>query len=522
MIFLRAFFAGAALLPLSAALHAQTLAALTARPDSEEAPPARLAADRPAAIELNWTPLRLPTGDRIALAGASYMMAINDEWGFGPAVYGAAKGNYGGIFTVGLNVQRRWRLGSSTHLAAGLYAGAGGGLSSNELRFGGGLMLRPELSVRTEMGAWYAGVGLAHVRFPSGNVRGSSVGFVLGRSASFSSFLPADSGRPAQTSRRTGLGFDEITVQAGFYKPGKNTRNRSGQSSTARMGKAGADLRHYIADGSWWGVEASGAAQGGADGYMEILANAGQDWALGHPSLRLGGQLALGLGGGGNVDTGSGWLFRAGPSLRWITPWGPSLRLDAGQAWARGQFSARFLRLGLSMPLDRVPAMLSAGGADEARGTVRTQQVYTSVQHLPRVRFKDGRREAVTHLGLMLSRELSRHVYGAAQAGSAAFGSAGAYSYGLVGLGLQSGNFAALPRSRVGVELLAGAAGGGGVAVRSGAVMQAEAWAQTQFGSEDRLRLRVGLGQWRTLRGEQQSSPVFNVSLGYAYGSLAR
>ncbi|WP_428504619.1 hypothetical protein [Roseateles sp.] len=486
------------------------------------APMARIAESRPAALESNWTPLRLPTGERIALLGGSYLMAIDEEWGFGPSVYGAAKGNYGGVFTVGLTAQRRWRLGQSTHLAAGLYAGAGGGLSSSQVRFGGGLMLRPELSIRTEMGSWYAGVSLNHVRFPSGNVRGSSVGFVLGRAGSFAGFSPLDAGRQGRASQRTGLGFDEIAVQAGFYKPRQSTRNRSGDVSNARMGKAGADLRHYIAEGSWWGVEASGAAQGGADGYMEVLANAGQDWALGHPSLRVGGQLALGLGGGGNVDTGSGWLLRAGPTLRWQTPWGPSLRLDAGLARATaGNFKAGFVRLGLSMPLDRGPRF-GTFGLDDVPGTVRTQQLFTSIQHLPKVRFKDGRQEAVTHLGLMMTRELSPSVYGAAQAGSAAWGSAGAYSYGLVGLGLQTQPLASQPRWRVGAELLAGAAGGGGVAVRGGAVLQGEAWTQLNLGEQERLRLRVGLGQWRTLRGEQQSSPVLNVSVGYAFGSLLR
>ena len=485
-------------------------------------PMARIAESRPAAIESNWTPLRLPTVERIALLGGSYLMAINEEWGFGPSVYGAAKGNYGGLFTVGLTAQRRWRLGQNTHLAAGLYAGAGGGLSSSQVRFGGGLMLRPELSIRTEMGPWYAGVSLNHVRFPSGNVHGNSVGFVLGRSGSFAGFSPLDAGRPGLASQRTGLGFDEIAVQAGFYKPRSSTRNRSGVASTARMGKAGADLRHYIAEGSWWGVEASGAAQGGADGFMEVLANAGQDWALGHPSLRVGGQLALGLGGGGNVDTGSGWLLRAGPTLRWQTPWGPSLRLDAGLARATaGNFKASFVRLGLSMPLDRGPRF-GAFGLDDVPCTVRTQQLFTSIQHLPKVRFKDGRKEAVTHLGLMMTRELSRSVYGTAQAGSAAWGSAGAYSYGLVGLGLQTQPLASQPRWRVGAELLAGAAGGGGVAVRSGAVLQGEAWTQLNLGEEERLRLRLGLGEWRTLRGAQQSSPVLNVSVGYAFGSLVR
>ncbi len=503
---------------LAAALLAQPLMALPALATPDQ-PFARLAPSRPAVVEASWTPLRLPNGDSIALAGGSYLLAINDEWGFGPTVYGAAKGNYGGIFTVGFTAQRRWRLGQNTHLAAGFFAGAGGGLSSNELRFGGGLMLRPELSVRTEIGAWYVGAALAQVSFPSGNVRGSSLGLVVGRSNSFASFAPGDVGKSGRASTRTGLGFDEIALLGGLYQPSSSTLNRSGQPSTGRMGHAGADLRQYIVDGSWWGVEAAGAAQGGADGYMEMLATLGQDWAVGHPRVRVGGQVGAGLGGGGNVDSGTGWLLRAGPTLRWITPWGPTVRLDAG--WTKavsGQFAAQHLRVGLAFPLDVTPQL--SGSMDGEAGIVRNSQVLASVQHLPQVRFKDGSREAVSMLAVLMTREFSPSFYGVAQAGSAAVGKAGAYSFGLFGLGLQSPYV--LGRTRFGAELLAGAAGGGGVAVGGGAVMQAEAWAAWEFGEADRLRLRTGLGYWRSLRDATQATPMLNVSLGYAFGTLAR
>jgi hypothetical protein len=75
---------------------------------------------------------------------------------------------------------------------------------------------------------------------------------------------------------------------------------------------------------------------------------------------------------------------------------------------------------------------------------------------------------------------------------------------------------------RVGAELMVGAAGGGGVDIHGGAAMQGEAWAEWVFGSEGRLRLRTGLGQWLSLRGKTQSSPLLNLSLGYAFGTLQR
>jgi len=486
-----------------------------ATPDDK--PFVRVETVRPAAVEANWTKMKMPDGGRTAFASLSYLMALDDDWGFGPGFYGAAKGDYGGIFTVGFTGQRRWRLSPHTHLAASLYVGAGGGLSSTQLRFGGGLMLRPELTLRTETGAWYTGVGISQIRFPGGNVKsGVGLSLSLGRSTGFASFSPADAGRSGRATQRTGLGFDEIALTGGYERPRASSRRRDGEPLGRRVGKAGAELRQYIVDGSWWGVEASGAAQGGVDGYMEVLGQIGQDWALfGTPRLRIGGQLAAGLGGGGGIDTGNGWLLRAGPTLRWITPWGPSLRLDAGYTHApSGAYAAPYLRAVLAMPLDGAVQRLG----EDNRGTVRVQQLGATAMHLPRMRFKDGRREAVSHLAVSMSREFSPSVYGTAQAGSAAAGSAGAYSFGLFGLGVQSEPL--WGGMRVGAELLVGAAGGGGVKVGGGAVGQAEAWAQWPVG--ERLRLRAGLGQFRTLRGSDQSSPLLHLQLGYAFGTLQR
>ncbi len=198
-----------------AALLLLPAGALAATPD--EAPFARVETVRPAAVEGNWTRMKMPDGGRTAFASISYMMALGEDWGFGPGVYGAAKGNYGGIFTVGFTGQRRWRLSPNTHLAASLYVGAGGGLSSEQLRFGGGLMLRPELSLRTEVGAWYTGVGVSQIRFPSGNVKsGVGLSFLLGRSLGFASFSPEDAGRAGRSTQRTGMAFDEIALTGGI------------------------------------------------------------------------------------------------------------------------------------------------------------------------------------------------------------------------------------------------------------------------------------------------------------------
>jgi len=491
--------------------QAQTKAALATATDS-----------RAAAFELNWTPLTMPNGDRTALMGASYLVALSEDWGLGPSAYGAAKGAYGGLFTGGFTLQGRWRLGSNLHAAAGLYAGAGGGVSSDKVKAGGGLMLRPELSLRSEFGNWYAGVGISQVRFPSGTIKDNSWTVMIGRSDRFLSFSPADSGRSGQAGDRTGMGFDEIALSVGVEKPvAKRSRTRNGTVLSGRKAKAGADMRQYFAPGAWWGFEASGAAQGGTDGYMELLVNAGQDWPVFSERLRVGAQLSTGLGGGGNIDTGNGWLVRGGPTLRWITPWGLTLRAEAAFMKApRGQYESGQLRFSLALPLERASRMLDKPPLEG--GTVRQQAWYLSLPHFQKMTFKDGSQESVGGLGIGMMRELGGPWYGTAQAGSAAFGKAGAYSYGLFGVGAQGPRWQTRTGGwRVGAEGLVGAAGGGGVAVGGGAVTQAELWTQWEGRSVDeRLRVRLGLGQFKALGGNKQSTSLVNLSVGWAFGTL--
>lgn len=476
---------------------------------------------RPAAFELNWMPMTMPDGRKTAMLGAHYMVAVNQDWGIGPAAYGAAKGDFGGLFTAGFNVQRRWRLGESWHVAASLYAGAGGGVNSERVRAGGGLMLRPELSLRTALGTnWYLGLGVAQVRFPNGrgNINDTSWALSIGRMDRFLSFSPGDSGEPGRTGDRTGMGFDEIALSVGVEKPRAGSRMRDGSPLSGRKGKAGADLRQYFGDGgSWWGLEASGAASGGTDGYMEILGNAGQDWGVFSPRLRVGGQVSVGLGGGGALDTGNGWLLRAGPTLRWITPWGPTLRLEAAYLKApSGHYESQQVRASVALPLEKASRILLSPPLEA--GIIRQQAWYLSMPHFKEFVFKDGSKASVTGLGIGMTRDFNGPWYGTAQAGSAAFGKAGAFSYGMFGLGAQSPR---LSGWRVGAEGMVGAAGGGGVQVGGGAVAQGEVWGQWEGGSkDDRLRVKVGVGQWKALGGEKHSTPIVSLHLGWAFGTL--
>ena len=140
------------------------------------------------------------------------------------------------------------------------------------------------------------------------------------------------------------------------------------------------------------------------------------------------------------------------------------------------------------------------------------------LQHVLHAQRNDGSRGSLDTVGIKLNRQLADNVYLTAQAHSAYAGGAGAYSIGLVGAGLST-TPSAHPW-QLGAEVLAGAAGGGGVDTRGGAIVQTLAWAGWPVAKDGQLRL--GLGGVRAVRGGGLSSPLIEVSWSQAFGLSGR
>jgi hypothetical protein len=474
-----------------------------AQPAAQPATDTARAESLPASGMLGFETVHLPGGESMGLVGGSLLFDVGDNWGVGPAVYGAATGGRGGLFVGGLEVQRRWALGRSTTLAAGLYAGGGGGAAAP---VGSGLMLRPALTVLQDVGrSLQLGLSWSHVRFPSGSIGSTQLGLVLAWRNEFRHFTGGRPGDPVSAGEASGLGFDRMSVTVGQYDlaDGGGRRIRlAGARAERRTGIAGLD----------WGLEAAAAASGDAAGYMEILGGAGVSIAplpAALPSWRVGLRAAAGLGGGGAVPTGGGVLAKATATMS-ISP-APGWTVGAELGTVRGlngDLRARHAQAWLGIDVE--PGF-------DGRGTAPARLTRTewsaAIQHHSRVARKDGTTRPLDTIGLKLARYAGESVYLTGQAHSAFAGGAGAYSIGLVGAGVAGSIGGAV---RVGAELLAGAAGGGGVASGGGAIVQAVAWAGLNAGTIGEWR--VGLGKARAARNGFDS-PVIEVSWTRAFGA---
>lgn len=465
----------------------------------------------PAAIpltrSLSFETVRLPGGEHMGLVGGSVLFDVGGDWSAGPAVYGAATGRRGGLFVGGLEVQRRWPFAPRWSVVTGLYVGGGGG---GVAPVGSGLMLRPAVSVLRDLSpSLQAGVSWSYVRFPSGDIQSQQVGAVLVWRGSFGHHPLDRTSRSLDTNGTSGLGFDRIALTGGEY----HLSHRGGW----RIALVGARAeRRSRSGGLAWGLESAGAASGGAAGYMEILGTARTDTALlpaVAPSWRVGLRLAAGLAGGGAVPTGGGVIGKltATTELRPAPGWTVGAEFGTVQGVER-TMRGRHAQLWVGMDLE--PGF---DGGPATQGQVSRMEWAGTLQHHTHTRRHDGTVRTLGTVGLKLDRYVGPHLYVSGQAHSAYSGGAGAYAVGLVGLGVAT---SADARWRVGTEVLAGAAGGGGMAMNGGALAQAVAWAGWRPAGLGEWR--VGAGRMRTFGGNAWHTPLVELTWSRPFGMSAR
>lgn len=452
-----------------------------------------------ARLRLGIENVALPAGELMGLVGTTYLLEVHPGLCAGPAVYGAATGQRGGLFVVGAEAAWCTALAGALRLEAGLFVGGGGG---GVAPVGGGLMLRPHVDLLWDFGAWRAGVSLARVSFPSGEIGSTQLGLVIEVPTTFDFLAPGTTTAPAVGGG--GLGWDRVLVVAGAYLPPSGSTANGGAPLAGRIGTVGMRAERVLAQHTFAGVEANAAASGGVAGYAELLAEAGAELPLADERLLLSGRVALGMGGGGAVPVGGGLLVKAALGAQWRIA--PELGLAVEAGWVRaplGSFSAPFGSVALRWDLD-APAGAPAPVASQVFGA--------GVETYRAAARKVGAPQDVHSVVLRMDRFVGAQTYLAAQVHSAYGGDAGGFAAGLLGAGMQFGLDGGW---RIGAELLAGAAGGGGVAVGSGAVVQPMAYVGLDLTRA--LSLRLGAGRAMAVNGPL-SSTALDLTLSFAYG----
>lgn len=467
--------------------------------------------EMPMSAQMRFDPARFEDGERIGLLGTALLFEPAPGWWMGPAVVGAARGERGGFFVLGGQVERRWRLAEPWVAQVGLMAGGGGGGGAP---VGGGLMVLPSASLLYDWGPVQTGLSWSRVNMPSGRMGSSQIGLVLQWDGRMRYFDAKDAGQSSADGGQTGLGLTRVMLTGAQLR----VQARAGRpASSLRL--VGARAERRAGEHAYWGIETAAATHGGADGYMELLGSGGWETsvaALGLPDLYLGMRGALGLGGGGSVATGGGALGKAAGVLRWELGRYAFMGLEAGAVRAaNGGYRARYAQWQLGWQLDHP----GQGGPQEVVGMAWSG----SVQHVAHAARKDGRKLDLETVGIKLKRMVGEQFYVSGQAHSAVAGQAGAYSVGLAGAGWETRFGDGGPQGEgswsLSAELLAGAAGGGGVATQGGAVAQGMVYLGHAVGRGSDVQL--GVGRLRSQHGGLDST-VLDISWTQRFGTGQR
>lgn len=466
---------------------------------------------KPALLRMSYEMVDVGPAETMGLAGVHYLVNVHPDWYVGASGFGALAGERGGFFTGGFTVGTGKRLASKWLLDAGLFVGGGGGGSAAQ---GGGMMVRPHLGISRDVGSVMLGAGVSYVKFPNGGIDSTQLNLTLGIPFDVHYSRASDAGKAVDAGDLFGLRLREAEwlASVGEYRPAGKAQTTEGAAMASSLKRVGFEYRRHLDAHRYFLVETAGAMGGQSDGFAELLAGVGYRVPLLSPHLHLGASLAAGGAGGGRVDTGGGLVAKARVGLDYnLTP-SLKLGLEGGRIESAGSFSANFYSLNLGYRVGEMGAGERRQDWQGVDGVRLAKWRLVGVQHtnLDAAR-KNGSDQDLSLVGLKIEKFLTDSFYLTGQAHGAYAGDAGGYAVGLIGAGWET-PLRKDGRLRFNAEFAAGAAGGGGVDVGGGAVIQPMLGLTWRLNRQ--LAARLEAGRIKALDGKLDSNLI---GLGLAY-----
>jgi len=457
--------------------------------------------------------------ESMGLLGGNLLFTLEDlPWlSVGAAAYGTVTGERGGFITLGFTGDAKFALSEQLSMHAGIFVGAGGGHGGYQLQ-GGGLMLREHMGLDWHGGLGSLELGLSRVDFPNGHVA-SHQGYVAYQHTFQSLVTRGWLGEPV-TGQVTWSEENKhqfaLTYQV--YDVPKGVKTASGSSQYNSLGLAGIEWQQAINDWSFLSVASAGAMQGRSNGYMQILLGGGVYHDIGR--FRLKASASAGVAGGGNVDTGGGFLSKA--SLAMQTMVSDNLAVELAAGWAdsiAADFKARSYAVKVyqtfatpKLKANETITLSSLQGYAVEHMRVRLlHQSYFKVPHASLAWRTHHAQRDVNLLGFQNDYFLNDVWFLTGQGIAAYEGQAGGYMTGLLGVGAHL-SFA--DAWAIEGEALLGAAGGGGLAVGGGLVWQANLGLVYTVTPNDDILLQAG--RINAPKGDFVAN-VFSLSVGHKF-----
>lgn len=433
----------------------------------------------------NKTQIRLD-----ALQSITAMREIAPGLHFGHTLYASVGGDAGGLFVGGFDLTKRWNIGNKTQLEFGGFIGGGGG---SALVGGDGLMTRASLNLRRHLFGNVSGtLGVSYIQISGSSISGSALNFGLSRDTDFA-FL----GGHVDSGVDTGRVIVAVKPMVKQFIAG-SSKTRSGRllNTMSLIGVEATFATSPNARNETF-LQAMGAVAGDGEGYADV--QVGYRWKTAPSGLRAFGEVAVGVAGGGDVDTGGGLIATAGV--------GAAIPVARGFELEFGAQATTAVDGNLDAIAPYVRTSLTFGAKNRPyQSPHRWQLGFGLALQSPNAGFrKPGVTSTASPVLLETSIDLfiGKHLYLTGNAQTAAAGHAGGYQVGLMGLGYE---FPLNKRWTVSVEGMLGAAGGAGIDTNGG--LMAAGKLELDYALNDKLAISAGIGTLQTLRGVGGAKPT--------------
>ena len=248
-------------------------------------------------------------------------------------------------------------------------------------------------------------------------------------------------------------------------------------------------------------ISGDGAFLGDGEGYMNIMLGTRGVWA--RQNFQMFGDVSLGLGGGGDIDTGSGILGAIGLGGR--VPLSKRVDLELGiQSLTafNGSFNALSPYIRTSYVFKRPNLLIKSQNFQYSTGF--SYQLANS--GFRKVGDQSNANPVLNFTSLDVFLNDNFYLIGEAQ--TVMLGDSGGYALGLLGMGYRH---SLSKRWNLSPEVFIGAAGGGGVETKGGLLAGGQIELDYKF--SERIWLSAGLGYLASINGKGMAPTIINLGL---------
>ncbi len=470
-------------------------------------------------LRFSFEEIDMPTaGEDMGLYSIGAYDRLNPWLYGGITLYGAATGQRGGFFTGGYTLGMEYPLTDNLIFDTGGYLGAGGGGAAAQ---GGGLMIRPHIGLKYDFSWSVLGLNYTYVDFPNGDISSDAVALSLDIPFSSPTFDSEDNGLTAadyfgEDLSNVSRHRSHLAARFRSYSPAIGSKTTSGTALDNTLGLVGVEYSYFLNKNWFTTFETAGALSGGVGGYAELLTGLGYRLSLTNDDrLAILPALTIGGAGGGEVETGGGFVARANLGLEYRLSPHLSLIMDGGYLTAPdGKFDTQYLGLNLAYVMETF-AQDQKGVALTDTDLIKTtkwrfrpsHQWYFDAQR------KGGSSRDMQLLGGKIDWMGGDWWYLTGQGLSAYSGGAGGYSEGHWGFGILSPSW---KNWRLYSEMLIGAGGGGGV--DSGSALLYKPSVGLEYNLNKDVSLQTGIGKVISKEGNLDANTL-DVSLVWRFGT---